>query len=497
MMRRTLIAPAALALLAAACASPAPRAADPVTPTPETAQTGAALVTDAPELPPLRPFRLPPIEEFRLDNGLRVLLLQQRTMPLVTARAIIDAGASFEPADRNGLAVLTGSLLAEGTRELTGPQLAERLEQLGAQFQTGASLSLAFGVVTALKSTFPEAIRLAAGALIEPSFPEGEFSRVRNQAIASWRQSQATVEGLAGEAFSRAVFEAAAPYSRPPGGTAASLERITRDDVVEWHRRMYAPGNTTLLLVGDLSAEEARRIAQDAFGRWQVPTPQLPQVANPAQPVTGTRVILVDRPGSVQSAIRVGHVGIGADDPDFLRLTALSQVLGGTFNARINQNLRERHGWTYGAFTNFNALRGTGTFMITSSVTTGATDSALVESVREFRTIATQPIPPDELRGALSNLVGSFPSSVQTVQGLAQRMQTVLLYNLPLEYYVQYLEGLGRVGPDEVLDAARRRLTPDAITVVVAGDLAAIEEPIRALNLGTVEVWSPAGERIR
>jgi zinc protease len=225
--------------------------------------------------------------------------------------------------------------------------------------------------------------------------------------------------------------------------------------------------------------------------------PALPQVANPAQPVTGTRVILVDRPGSVQSAIRVGQVGIGADDPDFLRLTALSQVLGGAFNSRINQNLRERHGWTYGAFTNFNALRGTGTFMITSSVRTTATDSALVEAVREYRTIASQPIPPDELRGALSNLVGSFPSSVQSVQGLAQRMQTVLLYDLPLDYYAQYLEGLARLGPEDVLDVARRRLTPDAITVVVAGDLNAIEEPVRALGLGAVEVWSPAGERVR
>jgi zinc protease len=165
--------PGALALLAAACASPAPRAAGPAP------QPGAALVTEAPELPPLRPYQLPPIEEFRLDNGLRVMLLQQRTMPLVTARAIVDAGASFEPAEKNGLAVLTGSLLAEGTRELTGPQLAERMEQLGAQFQTGASQILAFATVTALKSTFPEAIRLAASALIEPSFPEGEFSRVR------------------------------------------------------------------------------------------------------------------------------------------------------------------------------------------------------------------------------------------------------------------------------------------------------------------------------
>ena len=489
MMRPIILATAATVLVAACAPSPRPAA-----PTPG---SGATLVTQPPALGPLRPYQLPPVEEFRLDNGVRVVLLQQRSMPLVTARIIVDAGASYEPADKNGLAVLTGSLLSEGTRTLTGPQLAERMEQLGAQFQTGASLSLAFAAVTAVKSTFPEALQLAASALIEPAFPAGEFNRVRTQAIASWKQGQATVEGLAGEAFSRAVFETSARYSRPPGGTDASLKRVTRADVVDWHRRMYAPGNTVLLLVGDLSVEEGRRLAQQAFGGWRAPTPRLPQVANPARPVTGSRVILVDRPGSVQSAIRVGQVAVGADDPDYLRLTALSQVLGGTFNARINQNLRERHGWTYGAFTNFNALRGTGTFMITSSVRTGATDSALVESVREYRQIASEPVPPDELRGALSNLVGSFPTSVQTVQGLAQRIQTVLLYDLPLDYYSTYGERLTAITPEEVLDLARRRLTPDAITIVVAGDLTAIEKPIRALNLGTVEVWSPAGERIR
>jgi zinc protease len=492
-MTRHLTALGALLLIVSACATQPPRTASPA-PAPEPTPQ---LVTVAPPLGTPRPYQLPPIEEFRLDNGLRVVLLQQRSMPLVTARVIVDAGASFEPADRNGLAVLTGSLLAEGTRELTGPQLAEQMERLGARYQTGAGYSLAFATVTSVRSNFAEAMRLTASTITDPSIPESEFARVRNQAIASWRQSQATVEGLAGDAFSRAVFQPAAPYSRPAGGTAASLERISRADVVDWHRRMYAPGNTTLLLVGDLSREDAQRIARDAFGRWNVPTPRLPEVANPAQQLTGTRIILIDRPGSVQSAIRVGQVGIGAEDPDFLRLTALSQVLGGAFNSRINQNLRERHGWTYGAFTNFNALRGTGTFLITSSVRSGATDSALVESLREYRQIASEAIPPDELRGALSNLVGSFPASVQTVQGLAQRMQTVLLYGLPLDYYSTYLGRLDALTPAEVLDLARRRLTPDVITVVVAGDVATIEQPIRARSLGTVEVWSAEGERIR
>jgi zinc protease len=494
---RNLIAPALLPLLVAACAASVQQSAPAaVTLQPVSSAVGVP-GPEQPELGPLPPYQLPPIEEFRLDNGLRVILLQQRSVPLVTARVIVDAGASYEPAEKNGLAVLAGSLLVEGTRTLTGPELAARMERLGAQFQTGASQSLAFAAVTAVKSTFAEAIGLAAGALLEPTFPEPEFNRVRTQAVAAWRQSQATVEGLAGEAFARAVFEAAAPYARPPGGTAESLERITREDVVDWHRRMYSPANSVLLLAGDLSRDEAQRIAAGAFAAWRTPAPAVPPVVNEPRTITGTRIILVDRPGSVQSAIRVGQVAVGANDPDYLHMTALSQVLGGAFNSRINQNLRERHGWTYGAFTNFNALRGTGTFMIASSVRSTATDSALVESVREYRRLASEPVPPDELRGALSNLTGGFPASVQTVQGLAQRMQTVLLYDLPLDFYSSYSARLAGFGPDELLDAARRRLTPDAITIVVAGDLATIEAPVRALGLGDVEVWSARGNEPR
>jgi zinc protease len=207
-------------------------------------------------------------------------------------------------------------------------------------------------------------------------------------------------------------------------------------------------------------------------------------------------VILVDRPGSVQSAIRIGQALMGPEDPEFLRLAALTQVLGGAFNARVNQNLRERHGWTYGAFANYNPLRGAGTLFINSSVRTNATDSAVAESVREFRRIVDEAVPAEELAGATGNMAGSFPASVQTVQGLAGRMQNLLVWGLPLDFYATYGPRLAAMTPADIT-AVGRRLTPSAVTVVVAGDLATIEAPIRALNLGEVEVWSPAGERVR
>ncbi|MBW3569850.1 MAG: insulinase family protein [Gemmatimonadetes bacterium] len=455
------------------------------------------IVAQQPELAPVQPYTLPPVDEFRLANGLRVVAVRQSAVPLVTARLIVDAGAEHEPAARNGLAVLTANLLPEGTAALSGPELAERMERLGAQFQTGAGQNLAFAAVTALKPVFGEALRLAAGTVIAPAFPEREVERVRQQAITGHVQAQATVEGLAGETFARAVFAADAPYARPAGGTAASLQAITRDDVVQWHRAMYAPGNATLLLVGDLSADEARRLAEEAFGGWRATASRPSPRPSAARPVAATRVILVDRPGSVQSAIRIGQAAIGPEDPDYLRLAALTHVLGGAFNARINQNLRERHGWTYGAFANFVALRGAGTLFINSSVRTNATDSAVAESVREFRRMVDEAVPAEELAGATGNMAGSFPASVQTVQGLAQRMQNLLVWGLPLDFYATYGPRLAAMTPADIAGVGRGRLTPGALTIVVAGDLAAIEAPIRALNLGEVEVWSPSGERIR
>ncbi|HEX2188816.1 MAG TPA: pitrilysin family protein [Longimicrobiaceae bacterium] len=445
----------------------------------------------------LRPFIIPRAQEFRLANGMRVVVVERHTLPVVTAQLLVDAGAVYEPQEKSGLAVLAAGLLSQGTRTLTATELAERMEALGAQFWTSAGLNGAWVAVTALTDAFPEALALAGSAVSEPAFREADFERRKTQAIAGYAQSQANVQSQAATIFNRAIFEPSAPHSRRPAGTQASLSGLTRDDVVAWHRAMYAPANSTLLLVGDVTVPEARRLAEQAFGKWSARGVPRPEVKSPVRAQAGTRVILVDRPGSVQSGVYLGHAGIGRNDPDFLRMTALNHVLGGGAIARLNKNLREKHGWTYGAFSVLNAMKATGTHYVTTSVRTNATDSALVEAVREYRRIAQEPVPADELKGALSNLVTSFPNSVQSVQELAGRMETVLTYDLPLDYYGSYRERLAALTPQEVAEAARKHLRPDALTVVVVGDLAQIEAPVRALNLGAVEVWSLEGEKLR
>jgi zinc protease len=461
------------------------------------ASAGLAQTVQPPPPGPLRPYVFPPVEQFQLSNGLKVILVQKHTLPVVGGRLILDAGAMREPAAKNGLASLTGSLLSEGTGTMTGAEIARAMDAFGAQYSTGGGFSTAFADVVALKTVFPQALALAARTVTVPSFPAGEVTRVKNQALAAYQQSRARTAGLASDAFLRAAFDSAAPFSRPASGTPATIAALTRDDVVNWHRTMYAPSAATLLLVGDLTPAEARSIAQQAYGSWAATRTPLTEVQNPIRPSSGTRVILVDRPGSVQSSIIIGQPGFRATDPDYLNMVALNHVLGGGFSSRVNMNLREKRGYTYGAFSGLDLRPGSGAFRITSDVRTNATDSAVVEVVNEYKRIAGEPVPAPELQSALNNMVSSFPSAVQSVQGLSGRIQQLIVWGLPVDFYVTYRERLAAVTPDDVRSVATSRLTPNNVIVVVAGDLSKIEAPIRARNLGTVEVWDVNGNKVR
>ena len=460
-------------------------------------------VVDEPVVPvnppgpgPLRPYGFPKIEQFTLANGMKVVLVEKHTLPIIASRIILDAGAMREPATKGGLANVTAQILSEGTRTMTGSEIARRMDDLGASFGTSGAYSAAFVDLTALKNVYGEALSVAARTIVEPSFPQKEFDRAKNEAIAAYEQSHSRTSGLANDAFFMAAFDQSAPFSRPPGGTRASLAGLTRDDVLNWAKTMYAPATTTVLLVGDITAAEARAALTRAFAGWNVPAPNLPAVSNPINPAKGVRVILVDRPASVQSTLIVGRGGFLATDPDYLALLAANHVLGGAVSSRLNTNLREKHGFTYGAFSGINYRTGGGAITVSSDVRTNATDSSIVEALNEYRRIVNEPVPAAELKGYVNNLVSGFPNAVQSVQGLLSRLQNLILWGLPIDFYATYREKLAAITPADVSRAAAK-LNPNDVVVVVAGDLSKIEAPIRALNLGAVEVWDPSGKRIR
>ena len=454
--------------------------------------------TQSPPAPgALRPYVFPPVNQFQLDNGLKVIVVEKHNLPVIEGRLIVDAGAQREPGAKNGLASLAGRLLSEGTADMSGAEIAKQMDALGAQFTTGGGYSTSFADVVALKNVFPQAMQLAAKTVISPSFPATEFVRVKNQALAAYQQSHARAAGLAADAFIRAAFDTSAPFSRPQNGTAASITGLTRDDVVNWHRTMYAPSASTLLLVGDITAAEARSVAQQAFGGWRATRAATGPVANPIRASTGTRVILVDRPGSVQSSIVIGQPGFQATDPEYIPMLALNHVFGGAVSSRLNNNLREKHAYTYGAFSGLDVRAGAGMFQLSSEVRTNATDSALVEAISEYRRIGTEAVPAQELQSYVNNLVSGFPNAVQSVQGLSGRLQSLIIWGLPMDFYTTYRERLAAVTPEDVRRVASTKLTPDNIIVVVAGDLSKIEAPIRARNFGSVEVWDSNGNKIR
>jgi zinc protease len=446
---------------------------------------------------PLRKFDVPPIQTATLPNGIRIALIEKHSLPIVTGRIQIDAGAVREPAAKSGVAVLTANLLSEGSRELTGAQIAEKMAMLGAQFGTSGSFGSANASVTSLPNVFGEAFTLAATTVMDPRFDAADFTRVRATSIAGFEQAMSSGSGVANRIFVSSVYDSATPYARLSGGTKASLEALTRDDIVAWHHSMYSPKNTTVMLVGDITMAAARALVERTLGKWNTAAPALAPLNNKIRPAGSTRIILVDRPNSVQSSIIVGQGTVGWGTPDYFAMQAIAQVLGGGFGSRINMNLREKHGWSYGAFSSFNPLVGAGTFAINSEIRTGATDSAIAESVREFKRIVDEPVAADEVKDQLNNVVASFPSSVQTVQGLMTRLANVVTYGLAPDFYTTYRENLAAITPADISRVSKSLLTPGAITVVAVGDLKTIEAPIKALNLGPVEVWTADGQKVR
>jgi len=457
----------------------------------------SAQTSSPPPAGPLRPYVFPNVEQFQLDNGLKVILVEKHTLPVVEGRLILDAGSMREPAAKNGLASLTGRLLPEGTADMSGAEIARQMDALGAQFSTVGGFNSSFADVVALKNVFPQAIALAAKTVISPSFPPTEFIRVKNQALAAYQQTHARTAGLAADAFLRAAFDSTSPHSRTAAGTLATINALTRDDVVNWHRTMFAPAGATLLLVGDISPAEARTVARQAFGGWKATRAATAPVSNAIRQSAGTRVILVDRPGSVQSTVMLGQAGVQATDPDYISMLALDHVLGGAVSSRLNTNLREKHGYTYGVFSFLDLRPGAGAFIVQSDVRTNATDSALVEAIAEYRRMVAEPVPVAELQGSVNNLVSGFPNAVQTAQGLTGRLQNLIVWGLPMDFYTTYRERLAAVTPADVQRVATGKLTPNNLVVVVAGDLSKIEGPIRARNLGTVEVWDSNGVKVR
>ncbi len=450
--------------------------------------------TRPPQLPPPPTLRVPPVQTARLPNGLEIAVVEKHEVPVVDVSLLIGAGSVRDPADLPGLATFTASALQEGAGRRNSLELADEVGYLGARLFTGASYDAATIALHVPKRQLGPALDLLADVVLRPTFPDSEVSRERDLRRSQILQQRDQPVAMANIAFSAIVFGAAHPYGRPLNGDETSTAALNRDRVAQFYQAYYRPANARVLVVGDVTLAEARSLLADRLGAWTAgDVPAVPETPAPA-PAPRT-IYLVDKPGAAQSVFRIGQVGVPRTTPDYFALTVLNTILGGSFTSRLNQNLRETHGYTYGANSQFAMRRMAGPFLAASSVVTAKTDSALIEFMKELRRIRDDAVPAAELAKAKAYITLGLPSEFETTAGAATQFRDLLLYGLPLDYFTTYIPRINAVTAEDVQRVARQYLDPDHFAIVVVGDRSRIASGLEALHEGPIalrDLWGQA-----
>lgn len=452
-------------------------------------QSEAATTVDRARMPvrgPENAFALPARHEFRLDNGLRVIRVEDRRLPLASAVLIVPGGSAADPARLPGLASLTTSLMEEGAAGKSAQQLAEALEKLGASLDVRTSTDAAVVSLSTLTSTLRDAFALMADVVVRPDFPSDELERQRVRRRVQLTQIQ-DQPGTVSQVVAQRVVFGDHPYGAPVFGTPDAVESITRDDIVGFWRRTFVPSHSTLLVVGDVGEDELRKALNKTLGTWSAaPVPDLAMPA-PAHPAAGRTIYLVNRPGAVQSNLVVARLGAERTHPDHAALDVLNTALGGSFVSRLNLNLREDKGYTYGARTRFEFGRVPGIFAAMAPVQAEVTGPAIQEMLKEIEQVAGErPLQGDELRYAIDSIVNGYARRFATADRVAGELVDVYLYGLPENAPEQYPTQILGVTTEMVTASARRHMASDALSIVVVGDRDSLLPVLQGLNLGPV-----------
>jgi zinc protease len=434
--------------------------------------TGAAQVRDWPSEPPPRPLparevKFPPYSVKTLANGLQVIAVSQNEQPAVSLRLIVRAGGALDPADKPGVATLAAALLDQGTTSKDAEQIASAVDSIGGALGTGSGSDLSFVNAIVMKDGLGFALDMVSDVARHPAFAPEEIERQRQQMISGQKVSYDDPDYLAGVVFDRLVY-GAHPYGRPDAGTPASIASITRQDLLAFHKAWYGANNAILAIVGDVTPEEAFAGAERAFGSWEKAPNTVPQPTAPPPPTR--RVVVIDRPGAVQTEIRVGNIALPRKHPDYLALDLAIKILGGEGGNRLQRVLRSERGLTYGASADTNALRDAGDVVADTDTRTETTGEALRLTVEEFWRIQRERVSDRELHDAQAYLTGSFPLTIETPSAIALQVLNAVFYGLDLNELQTFRERVNAVTPDDIQRVARQYLHPDRLSIVLVGD---------------------------
>ncbi len=473
---RFLPALATLALVVACAPQPVVQSAPEAAPPPTLDRTVTPTEGPTPEVD------FPDVQRHTLSNGLDVWVVERRGLPLVSLRMVVDAGSVEEPAAMPGLASFTASMLDEGTTSRSALEIADEIDFLGADFGAGASYDAAFATLNTLRRNLEPSLAVFADVLVNPSFPQNELARVRSERITSLVEQADQPTTVASQLFAGTVYGNVHPYGRPLQGTARSVRAFDVAATRRFYQSFYRPNNADLIVVGDVSAAEVIPMLELAFAGWR--RAEVPVVADGRAPAAqpATRILLVDKPGAAQSEIRIGHVGVARGGEDYFPLLVMNHILGGAFTSRINLNLREDKGYTYGARSGYDMLRQAGPFTASAGVQTPSTKASVIEFMRELNDIrGDRPPTAQEVAFSKASLVRAEPLRLETNDQIAARLQEMVLYGLPMDYFDQYTDRIAAVSAAEVGRVARAYLDPAHSAVVVVGDRSVVEAGLREL----------------
>jgi zinc protease len=432
-----------------------------------------------------RTFRPPTPQRLKIAGGLDLLVVEKREVPTVAFGVYFGGGAVMDPASLPGLASFTARLTTEGTKTRTSTQIAEESDFIAARPNVGVDRENLIVSTEALTRHWPDALGLLADVMLNPSFPNEEVERVRRERLTDLRRLRDDPNAIADRVANGLLFGRETPHGHPIGGREASIEALTRDLMLEIHQRFFVNSRPTFVVAGDVDAETAAKQIEAAFAGWT------PAETPPEVPATGERqkttVYLVDKPGAAQSIISAGQLSVERTHPDYVPLVVMNMAFGGQFTARLNMNLREDKGYTYGYRSRFDWRKSRSSYGAGGAVQTAVTKEALFETLKEYRDLrADRPLTPEEFEKARSGLVRGFPPTFETPGHILRRVLDLVHYGLPDDYFTGQVERLQAVTLADVHRVAAEHIDPEALSIVIVGDLSVIEAPVRELGLPVV-----------
>jgi zinc protease len=438
------------------------------------------------------PLHLPVPEQFKLSNGLTVLYNERPGLPLMAASLVFRRGSGANPISNPGLAGFTVRMLQQGSTTRSALQIADRAADLGTALDTHASQDSSAVGTESLTRNFPAVLELLANVVLHPAFPEKEIDRVRSERLAALVQEKDDPFSVASRVSAAALYGPKYNYGYPDIGTAQSLKTVNREDLLRFWQQNYSPSDAALIMTGNLKLAEVKPLLEKEFADWK--GAKAPAVNLGTPETSDAKLILVDRPGAPQTTLLVFSLGVARSTPDYPQIEVMNAELGGLFSSRINMNLREEHGYTYGAGSLFRYHVAPGPFIVYSDVRTDATAPATTEIFKELRRMRDTPMSAEELKSAKDSIAQSLPARFEHAAETVGTFAEIYVFDLPLDYYSKLPDKVYAVTAEQTQAAAREYIQPDKLTVLAVGDRAQIEASMKALNLGKIEIRDTDGK---